>query len=54
LVERAIIDKNARIGERAVIRNVERVREADRDNFCVRDGIVVVPKNSVIPAGTVI
>lgn len=54
VVERAIIDKNARIGERVVIRNAERVREADRDNFCVRDGIVVVPKNSVIPPGTVI
>ncbi len=54
IVERAIIDKNARIGERAAIRNLERVREADRSNYYVRDGVVVVPKDAVIPPGTAI
>jgi glucose-1-phosphate adenylyltransferase len=54
IIERAIIDKNARIGEGVVISNQERVDHLDRSEYCIRDGIVIVPKNSVIQPGTVI
>lgn len=54
-IEGAILDKNARIGERVVIRPFP--RGVDRDDIfpvVIRDGIVVVPKDKVVPAGTVI
>ncbi len=53
-INRAIIDKNARIGERVIIENSEGVSEAEAENYYIRDGIVVVPKDAVISAGTVI
>ena len=53
-VEGAIVDKNVRIGHNCIIRNAEGVQEHDADNFHIRDGIVVVPKNAEIPDNTVI
>lgn len=53
-INRAIIDKNARIGERVIISNDENITEAEGENYYIRDGIVVVPKDAVIKAGTVI
>ncbi len=53
-IERAIIDKNARIGDNVKILNQNRSDEVRKDNYCIREGIVVVPKNAVIPSGTVI
>lgn len=50
----AIIDKNARIGEGVRITNKARGVEAGETNYYIRDGIVVVPKDAVIPSGTVI
>lgn len=50
----AIIDKNARIGEGVCITNKDRGVEAGEANYYIRDGIVVVPKDAEIPAGTVI
>ena len=50
----AIIDKNARIGEGVCITNKDRGVEAGATNYYIRDGIVVVPKDAVIPSGTVI
>ena len=50
----AIIDKNARIGKGVRIVNQQGIQEQDGDNWYIRDGIVVVPKNSVVPDGTVI
>ena len=50
----AIIDKNARIGRRVRIVNQAGVQDADGDGWAIREGIVVVPKNSVIPDGTVV
>jgi glucose-1-phosphate adenylyltransferase len=54
VVERAILDKNVRIGRGVKILNEAQVREADGPGYYVRDGIVVVPKGGVIPDGTVI
>ncbi|HEY9652204.1 MAG TPA: glucose-1-phosphate adenylyltransferase, partial [Coleofasciculaceae cyanobacterium] len=53
-IRRAIIDKNARIGRKVQIINKDRVEEADREQqgFLIRNGIVVVFKNAVIPDGT--
>lgn len=55
-IRRAIIDKNARIGRKVQIINKDRVEEADREQqgFLIRNGIVVVFKNAVIPDGTII
>jgi glucose-1-phosphate adenylyltransferase len=53
-ITNAIIDKNARIGRNVRILNKEKSRHEDGDDWAIRDGIVVVPKNGVIPDGTVI
>ncbi|MGF1491077.1 MAG: glucose-1-phosphate adenylyltransferase [Microcoleaceae cyanobacterium] len=56
IIRRAIVDKNARIGENVRIVNKEDIENADRDEegFYIRNGIVVVVKNAVIPDGTII
>ncbi|MCC7263821.1 MAG: glucose-1-phosphate adenylyltransferase [Candidatus Latescibacteria bacterium] len=54
VVRRAIIDKNARIGAGVRILNEAGIEEADGQGYFIRDGIVVVAKNGVIPAGTLI
>lgn len=51
VIDRAIIDKNARIADGAVITPEGKPANYDGDNYFIRDGIVVVPKNAVIPAG---
>ncbi|MFA5145922.1 MAG: glucose-1-phosphate adenylyltransferase [Candidatus Omnitrophota bacterium] len=52
VIERAIIDKNARIGKNVVIKNINNLKQFDGKNYFIRDGIVIVPKNAVIPDGT--
>jgi glucose-1-phosphate adenylyltransferase len=51
VISNAIIDKNARIGRNVKIVNTSGVQEADGDGWFIRDGIVVVPKNGIIPDG---
>jgi glucose-1-phosphate adenylyltransferase len=51
-IERAIVDKNARIGDSVRISPEGKPPHFDGPNFYVRDGIVVVPKNAVIPSGS--
>jgi glucose-1-phosphate adenylyltransferase len=51
VIDRAIIDKNARIADGAVITPEGKPANLDADNYFIRDGIVVIPKNAVIPAG---
>ena len=53
-VEGAIIDKNARIGDGVRITNEKRLRTADGEFYSIREGIVVVPKDAIVPDGTVI
>jgi glucose-1-phosphate adenylyltransferase len=55
-IQRAIVDKNARIGRNVQIVNKDRVDDSNRENlgFVIRSGIVVVIKNATIPDGTVI
>lgn len=52
ILEKCIIDKNARIGRGVTIRSRERPEHLDTEKYSVRDGLVVIPKNTTIPAGT--
>ena len=54
IIRRAILDKNVRVGDNVAIINEKNVQEADGDNYSIRDGIVIVPKNAIVPDGTVI
>lgn len=53
-IEGAIIDKNARLGPSVVIRPFPTGTEIDTESYVVRDGIVVIPKSTAIPGGTII
>jgi glucose-1-phosphate adenylyltransferase len=53
-IRNAILDKNVRIGNHVKITNNRNVSEETSENYVIRDGIVVVAKNAVIPDGTVI
>jgi len=54
VIERAIVDKNARVGNGVRISNAAGVQEADGDGYYIRDGIVIVPKSGVVADGTVV
>lgn len=49
-----IIDKNVRIGDNVVIENDKKVKNMESALYCIRDGIVIIPKNTVIKSGTII
>ncbi len=53
-VRNAIIDFNARIGDGCKLVNADGVQELDNDNYSIREGIIVVHKNAVIPPGTIV
>ena len=53
-IDNAIIDKNARIGDNVVISPAGKPDSVDHPLYFIRDGIVVIPKNGIIPHGTVI
>jgi glucose-1-phosphate adenylyltransferase len=54
-IEGAIVDKNARIGQNVVIRpHPEIVEMVEEENYVIRDGIVIVPKNAVLSDGTIV
>jgi len=51
-ISNAIIDKNARIGDNVTITPDGKPADMDDPLFCVRDGIVIIPKGGSIPHGT--
>jgi glucose-1-phosphate adenylyltransferase len=53
VINRAIIDKNVRIGKNVTLINKESHENFDHPSHSVyfRDGIIIIPKNSVIPDG---
>jgi len=51
VIQGAIIDKNARVGIKVVIHSFPRGVDQDGGSWFVRDGIVVIPKNSVLEDG---
>ncbi len=50
-ISQAIIDHNARIGNNVVIKGSDRLKDCDGDGYAIRDGIVIVFKDAVIPHG---
>ena len=52
VIKNAIIDKNAHIGANVHLVNESRVQQFDGPGYYIRDGIVIVPKNGVLPDGT--
>jgi glucose-1-phosphate adenylyltransferase len=54
VLRRVIVDKNARIGDGARLTNEGGIEHADGSGYCIRSGIIVVPKGGVIAPGTVV
>jgi len=54
VLDRVIVDKNARIGRGVQLVNAKHVENADGDNYYIRGGIIVIPKGAVIRDGTVV
>ncbi|MEW6321393.1 MAG: glucose-1-phosphate adenylyltransferase [Acidobacteriota bacterium] len=52
VIDRAIVDKNARIGDGCRLVNARGLEEADGEGWYVRSGIIVIPKGASVPAGT--
>ncbi|NWG08183.1 MAG: glucose-1-phosphate adenylyltransferase [Chloroflexi bacterium] len=52
LIESAILDKNVQIGDDVVIKSFAGSKDIDHELYFVRDGIVVIAKDTVIPPGT--
>lgn len=53
-IENTIVDKNARIGNNVTISPAGKPDHVDHPLYYIRDGIVIIPKDGVIPHGTVI
>ena len=53
-VENAIIDKNARIGEGCVLSPAGKPADLDHPLYFIRDGVLIIPKNGVIPSHTIL
>ena len=54
VLDRVIVDKNARIGDGARLVNEAGLDHADGDGYAIRQGIVIVPKDAIVPAGTIV
>ena len=53
-INNAIIDKNARIGNNVRINGGEHLKNTDHELYTVKDGIVVIKKDAIVPDGFVI
>jgi glucose-1-phosphate adenylyltransferase len=53
-IRQAIIDKNARVGDGVRLVNARGLKKEESEAWAIVDGIVVVPKDAVIPDGTVV
>jgi glucose-1-phosphate adenylyltransferase len=54
VLDRVIVDKNARIGDGARLVNQSDAETADGDGYFIRNGVLIVPKDGIIRAGTVV
>ena len=54
VLDRVIVDKNARIGEGARLVNERNIDAADGDGYYIRGGIIIVPKGGVVKPGTIV
>ncbi len=48
IIKNCIIDKNARIGKNVRLENREGIQHKDSEKYYIRDGIIIVPKDTVI------
>lgn len=48
-IRNAIIDKGVRIGNNVRLLNENNIQDADGDFYCIRDGIIIIPKDAVVP-----
>lgn len=53
-IKNTIIDKNCRIGDDVRINGGKHLEDTETDQYVIKDGIVVVKKDAVIPHGTII
>ena len=53
-IKNAILDKNCRVGDDVRINGGKHLEDKETDNYFIKDGIVVVKKNAVIPSRTII
>ena len=51
-IEKAIIDKNCRVGNNVIIRGSVALENTETETYCIRDGIVVLKKGAYIPDGS--
>lgn len=54
VLDGVIVDKNARIGDGAKLVNEKRHIECDGDGYYIRNGIIIVPKDSIIKTGVIV
>ncbi len=54
VLDRVIVDKNARIGDGVRLTNERGIENADGDGYHIRSGIIIVPKGGVVKPGTVV
>ena len=54
VLDRVIVDKNARIGAGARLINEKGLKDVDGDGYFIRSGLIVVPKNGIVKPGTVV
>ena len=54
IIEGAILDKKARIGQNVHIRHLQNRSDSKNEHWVARDGLVVIPKSAIIADGTVI
>jgi glucose-1-phosphate adenylyltransferase len=52
VLDRVIVDKNARIADGVRLVNTGNVQEADGHGYYIRSGIIIVPKGAVVTQGT--
>jgi glucose-1-phosphate adenylyltransferase len=53
-IRNAILDFNVRIGDGCRLVNEAGIQHADNEHYAIREGIIVVMKNAVLPPGTVV
>ena len=52
VLDRVIVDKNARIGDDVKLVNHSRTDHLDGESFHIRNGIIIVPKGAIVAPGT--
>jgi glucose-1-phosphate adenylyltransferase len=54
VLDKVIVDKNARIGDGSRLVNEKGLEEADGNGYYIRNGVIIVPKDGIIAPGTIV